>query len=106
MKEDEIQRRVAANIKKFRKEKGISQQELGKLAGLSDQTINSIEICRKWPSQTTLSKITNVLEVDIYQLFLPTVDTYIYEKEANELKRFLYDKIKKIIEDGYNQLDK
>lgn len=52
-------------IKHFRKEKGISQKGLAKLAGISNSYLSDIEVGRTNPSLKTLLKIAKVLEVDI-----------------------------------------
>ena len=50
---------------------GWSQFELAEKAEISEQTVNSIEGLRLWPSDKTLAKIANVLEVEMYRLFVP-----------------------------------
>lgn len=71
MKAIELREDLSQNLKKYRKQKGWSQFELAEKAGISEQTINSIEGLRLWPSDKTLSKISNVLEVEMYKLFVP-----------------------------------
>ena len=71
MDSDELKNRLSANLKKIRKAKNLSQFELAEKAGLSDQTINSIEGKRLWPSDKTMIKIANALETDAYQFFIP-----------------------------------
>ena len=69
MEELDIKSRLSNNLKNIRKEKGLSQFELAEKANISEQTIISIESKRLWPSDKTLSKITNALEIDIFKLF-------------------------------------
>lgn len=71
MKAIELREDLSQNLKKYRKQKGWSQFELAEKAGISEQTINSIEGLRLWPSDKTLSKISSVLEVEMYKLFVP-----------------------------------
>ena len=59
------------NIKKYRKRKEWSQFQLAERAEISEQTVNSIEGLRLWPSDKTLAKNSNALEVDMYKLFVP-----------------------------------
>lgn len=68
---DELKRRLSANIKKIRKSKNLSQFDLAEKANLSNQTINSIEGKRLWPSDKTMVKIANALETDASIFFLP-----------------------------------
>lgn len=71
MDSDELKRRLSVNIKKIRKSKNLSQFELAEKANLSDQTINSIEGKRLWPSDKTMVKIADALETDAFVFFLP-----------------------------------
>jgi len=60
---------IAKNIKKFRKEKGISQDRLSKLADLSLNTIVNIEAGNNPnPTLETLGKIANALGVSVGDL--------------------------------------
>lgn len=71
MESQEIRERISQNIKKYRKRKDWSQFQLAESAGISEQTVNSIEGLRLWPSDNTFAKISNALEVDLYKLFVP-----------------------------------
>ena len=62
---------LASNIKARRRKLGLSQEKLAELAELSAQTISDIEGCRTWVSDKTLSKLSEVLSVDIFQLLVP-----------------------------------
>jgi transcriptional regulator with XRE-family HTH domain len=50
---------------------GISQEKLAEFADLSSQMINSIEGCRAWVSDKTLTTLAEVLGVEVCQLFSP-----------------------------------
>jgi transcriptional regulator with XRE-family HTH domain len=62
---------LAANLKEQRGILGISQEKLAELAGLSWQTVNSIECQRVWVSDTTLKALAIVLKVETFQLLMP-----------------------------------
>jgi transcriptional regulator with XRE-family HTH domain len=62
---------LAVNIKALRKKWGFSQEKLAENADLSAQTISDIEGCRTWVSDKTLEKLAEVLNTDIFQLFMP-----------------------------------
>jgi transcriptional regulator with XRE-family HTH domain len=62
---------LAANLKEQRGILGISQEKLAELAGLSWQTVNSIECRRSWVSDTTLKALASVLKVETFQLLMP-----------------------------------
>jgi transcriptional regulator with XRE-family HTH domain len=69
---EKLRKVLSSNIKKYRALLGISQEKLAEAAGLSDQTINDIEGGRKWVSDKTIVKIARALQVEVYQLLLPT----------------------------------
>lgn len=57
---------VAKNIKKYRKEKGLSQDKLSKLADVSHATIIKIESGRiQSPTIDTIQKIAKALGVSV-----------------------------------------
>jgi transcriptional regulator with XRE-family HTH domain len=52
-------------IKELRKQKGINQKNLAKMAEISNSYLSDIEVGRTNPSLKTLFKIAKVLEVDL-----------------------------------------
>jgi len=62
---------LAGNIKKYRKKFEYSQEKLAEKAGLSAQTLNDIEGCRRWLSAKTMTKLAKALNIDEYQLLIP-----------------------------------
>ena len=52
---------METKIRKFRQEKGITQQKLADLAGVTRQTINALENARYNPSLILAYKITKIL---------------------------------------------
>lgn len=52
---------METKIRKYRQEKGITQQELADLAGVTRQTINALENARYNPSLILAYKITKIL---------------------------------------------
>jgi len=70
-KPEEIQKILSSNVKTMRAKLDISQEKLAKTAGLSVQTINDIEGGRKWVSAKTITKLSNALNVECFQLLIP-----------------------------------
>jgi transcriptional regulator with XRE-family HTH domain len=66
-----LQRILAGNIRKYRKKFGYTQEKLAEKAGLSAQTLNDIEGCRRWVSPRTMSRLAQVLNIAEYQLLVP-----------------------------------
>ena len=52
---------METKIRQFRQEKGITQQELADLVGVTRQTINALENARYNPSLLLAYKITKIL---------------------------------------------
>jgi transcriptional regulator with XRE-family HTH domain len=60
------------NLKKFRKEGGVSQMKLAEQCGTSPSYIGEIEIGRKFPSIEMIDKIARALRLEPYRLFVDT----------------------------------
>jgi transcriptional regulator with XRE-family HTH domain len=82
---------LALNIKIFRKKQGFSQEKLAEAASLSAQTISDIEGCRTWVSDKTLEKLAQVLNVAIFQFFIPPD-----EGNNDILESFFYSRLIKL----------
>lgn len=57
-------------IEEIRNAKGIKQDELGKMLGVSRQTISSLENGRYNPSITLAHKIAKLFELSIEEVFI------------------------------------
>lgn len=64
-------------LKEYRSSKGINQIELGKLAGVSRQTISLIERGDYSPSVTLALKIARIFQVSVEDIFM-------YEEDEDE----------------------
>jgi len=62
---------LSANVKEQRQILGISQEKLAEMAGLSWQTVNSIECQRTWVSDNTLEALASVFKIESFQLLVP-----------------------------------
>jgi transcriptional regulator with XRE-family HTH domain len=58
------------NVKKYRKEKGMTQLRLSILTGLSKDYIAAIECKRRVPSVKRLILIATALNTEIYKFFI------------------------------------
>ena len=96
MKSQELRETLSQNLKKYRKIKGWSQSELAEKAEISEQTVNSIEGLRLWPSDKTLAKIANVLEVEMYRLFVPQKLT-LQSEAISELKHAVVKTVENLV---------
>jgi transcriptional regulator with XRE-family HTH domain len=62
---------IGENIRKIRREKGISLVELARMAGCSPSFISGVETSKALPSLTSLQKIADALNIPITELFEP-----------------------------------
>ena len=78
---DQISIQVRKNIKKYRKIRNYTTQELADLTGLTHGYVRDLECLTipKTPTLETIGKFADALEIDIRQLF-DDVNYDIYEK--------------------------
>lgn len=60
--------KVGDNIKKFRKEKNISQKDMAKKLNMPSSTYSNYENNNREPNVLTLKKIADVLSIDVHDL--------------------------------------
>lgn len=78
------------NLKKIRKEKGLSQKELAKLSGISQQYIADLEKSTriKSPTLDTIAQISIALNICVYSLI--NFNCIEHCKKCNECNRCNY----------------
>lgn len=90
---------VGVNIRKYRLEKNLSQEQLAEMTDLSPNYISMIERADKTPSLTTLINIANALNV--------TTDMILYDvlNEHYQIKSSLiFDKVSKLSKEEQNRI--
>lgn len=75
-----------------RKKAGLSQEKLADKADISRQMMNDIEGRRRWLTKSTLVKLSNALNVDVHELFIPA-------QTENETMQKVYDVITEKLKD-------
>ena len=75
---------LAGNIKTFRKRRNWSQANLAEKSGLSIVYLSDIERGNKWPYLDSLVKLSDALEVEVYELLKPE------EKPLPEKRKIIY----------------
>lgn len=100
MKSSEIQNRLAENLKRIRKERKLTQFELAEKAGISDETVKNIELCKTWTSEKTLSQLTEALEIDIHSLFLPISSSFDKQisDDNRQIKKAILDNLQNFVD--------
>ena len=69
MEEIEVRKIFAENLKRLRKQKGLSQLKLSNEMQMAFTFINDIENCKKWVSPETIARFATFFEVPISVFF-------------------------------------
>ena len=98
-----LRRILASNLKEHRKNLNLSQEKLAEIAGVSWQTINSIECHRTWVSDKTLECLADALKIEAFQLLLPIENTKAQPVSSDEaIKKLL--KIKRAYDESFVEI--
>lgn len=65
----DIKKRFGKRLRQLREGKGVSQEELSKLAGFDRTYVGKIERGERNPSLETIAKLAEKLEIDLIKLF-------------------------------------
>lgn len=66
----DIVRVFVHNLKKYRTQKGVSQEEFAEMCGMHRTYISAIECCRRSISLENVQRIADALEIDTYKMFV------------------------------------
>ena len=99
-----LERLVIDNIKRIRKEKGISQEKLAESCNTATSYIGLMEIYRNVPKLSTIERIAEALGVDPLALFerkdtIPEDKKMEIIRKKNEILAILGPQIEKILND-------
>lgn len=83
---------LGLRVKEFRKQKKLTQEKLAEIIDVDNGYISKLEVGQNFPSITTLEKIADVLDVELYELFRYT--NY-KSKNFKEEINMIYDKLNK-----------
>lgn len=100
----DIEHLVIDNIRRIRKEKGITQERLAEACGTSASYIGLMETYKNIPKLSTIERIANVLNVPVQNLFLNeddahpiTISQEIKDNIKKELLSTMSDKIDELL---------
>ena len=82
-------------VRSLRREKNLTQQELGDLSNLSYKYVGEIERAEKNPSIDVLNRIADALKVDLLELIYVSPPTATSEEE--EVRKAQIAKIEKVL---------
>ena len=75
VKDDPVKALLASNIKRFRSALGLSQEKFAELVGMGHSMLAAIETQEKFPSSKSLYRISQALNVQVFELFIPQEDS-------------------------------
>ena len=78
---------LASNIKKYRKERKMTQADLADLCDTSANYIAIIEICNRFPREDMIEKIAEALKVEPFELFIKP--NTVYKSKDSKKDRFI-----------------
>ena len=99
----EIRSILSKNVKEQRKKLGLTLEKLAESSGLAVQTINDIEGGRRWVSDTTITKLSDALGIESYQLLI--ADFFGQDRKKETPTQQLVAFKKKIVENVNSQIE-
>lgn len=90
-----LERIVIDNIKRIRKEKGITQEELAEACNTATSYIGLMEIYKNVPKLSTIERIANALGVEPQVLFQKIDSNSDREKKIETIKNSVINSIEK-----------
>ncbi len=60
---------LGLKVKEFRKQRKLTQEKLAEIIGVDNGYISKLEVGQNFPSISTLEKIAEALDVELYALF-------------------------------------
>ena len=66
----DIKKIVGKRIQNYRKALGITQEQLAEKIGIDTISLSKIETGRNYPTAENITKLANILGIDIYELFV------------------------------------
>lgn len=79
---------LGKNIKQYRQLKGLSQEELAEALEVSQQTMSKIERGKNFLTSDTLEKLSLILNVNVYELFM-FEDEYSTNDIIKDIEKYL-----------------
>ena len=71
---------MAANLKRFREKRKLTQEQLAEMAGCSKNHLSALERGKKFPGAALIENFSRILNVKPYQLLLDESDIQKYRK--------------------------
>lgn len=97
---------IGKAIRILRKQKGLSQEQLGKKTGLSDNAISQIEIGATFPQKENIDKICHALDIPTAYLMFFSISDEDLPEEGRTLFNALHEPIKKVLMEEIKRREK
>ena len=98
-----LQENFISNLRFYRASKGFSQVEFSEKIGISPNYLNAVENGKNFPSVEVLQKITEVLNILPYQLFLELPTENNENEKSKQIIMELKQRICSIFDDAINK---
>ena len=102
---------IGEQIAKYRKEKNLTQEQLGEAVGVSNRTVSKWESCVSYPGVELIPSISRALGISLDQLFgikteqkQKDVSEIIEETIENKLEEALYNVLEELLPDVIDEL--
>ena len=86
MNEEELKSLFGKNVRNLRKKYKLTQENLAELIDIEPANVSKMENGTHFPSLRTLTRLINILGLDISNLFEPN-----FSKENKNLEKIMYD---------------
>lgn len=87
----DIKKQLGQRIKYLRKRKGLNQEQLAEMIGLSTRGLGNVETGRNFMALSNIEKLIDALEVEPYELFVFDKDVpldIVYNDVVEKLEKF------------------
>jgi transcriptional regulator with XRE-family HTH domain len=93
---------LAHNLRKKRRNFGISQAKLAEMVNVSTHHIATIETARNYPTLDLVERLANALNIEIYELFIdplspPAEMELLYQTVAKNIERTVGEAIERVL---------
>jgi len=99
-KRSNIKEILAANLRKNRKKKGLTQEKLAEMADISLRYIAMLELGKSFPSGEMLEKLAKALDIDTIQFFDVSANP---EGALQQLDQFIISDIKQAVKEAVKE---
>ncbi len=92
----EIKELLGYNLRRIRKLNNLSQLQLAEQVDMAFTFISDIENGKKWVSPETLEKLSQAMDIEVYQFFLPRDYNFSENKTIESFSQEILEAIKRI----------